>query len=146
MDTLSTASRSALMGKIRGDNLRPETAVGEALRSLGYRAVTRNASDLPGSPDFVLARPRVAVFVHGCFWHGCPAHYRPPKSNGAFWRGKLATNRRRDARCARALRRAGWSVLTVWEHDTRLGHSHLVSLLRRRLASARRRRAARRAS
>ena len=146
MNTLSPSKRSALMGKIRGDRLRPELAVAEGLRSLGYRAIARNPCDLPGSPDFVLERLDTAIFVHGCYWHGCPAHYRPPKSNVVFWRKKLDSNRRRDARCARALRRAGWSVLTIWEHDTRLGHSHLVSLLRLRVDRAKRMREARLAS
>ena len=146
MDVLGPAKRSALMGRIRGNHLKPETAVGEALRSIGYTAIIRNPRDLPGSPDFVLERLDTAIFVHGCYWHGCPAHYRSPKSNVVFWRKKLNANRKRDARCARALRRAGWSVLTIWEHDTRLGHSHLVSFLRRRVALATRKYATRRTS
>lgn len=146
MDSLSPEKRSKLMSRIRGNCLKPELAVAAALCSLGYRAVARNPRDLPGSPDFVLERLDTAIFVHGCYWHGCPAHYRSPKSNTVFWRKKLDANRKRDARCARALRRAGWSVLTVWEHDTRLGHSHLVSLLRSRVALATRKCATRRAS
>jgi len=64
------------------------------------------------------ARMRV-LFVHGCFWHGCPRHYREPRSNRAFWAGKIARNRGRDRRTVAALRRAGWSVMVVWEHELR---------------------------
>jgi DNA mismatch endonuclease (patch repair protein) len=68
-------------------------------------------------PDFVFSQKRVAVFVDGCFWHGCPTHYRRPGSRRAFWDAKLATNRARDRLVNRTLRRAGRKVLRVWEHE-----------------------------
>lgn len=67
-------------------------------------------------PDFVFQRARVAVFVDGCFWHGCPRHGTKPSSNKSFWREKLAKNRERDRRVTRTLRRAGWQVVRIWEH------------------------------
>ncbi len=67
-------------------------------------------------PDFVFPKARLAVFVDGCFWHGCPRHGTRPKGNAAFWRRKFAANRARDRRVNRALRRAGWRVLRIWEH------------------------------
>lgn len=79
---------------------------------------TRNVRGLPGTPDFVMAGGRLAVFVHGCYWHSCPKHRRRlPKTNRAFWRAKFDANRRRDARARRALNRAGWRTAVVWEHE-----------------------------
>jgi DNA mismatch endonuclease, patch repair protein len=71
--------------------------------------------------DFVFRKERVAVFVDGCFWHGCPRHATKPKGNAAFWRKKLAANKARDRRVNRALRRAGWRVLRLWEHELKCG-------------------------
>ncbi|MEW6301828.1 MAG: hypothetical protein AB1705_00040 [Verrucomicrobiota bacterium] len=68
-------------------------------------------------PDFVFPKLRVAVFVDGCFWHGCPLHATKPRSNAAFWRKKLASNQARDRLVTRTLRRRGWRVLRIWEHD-----------------------------
>ena len=69
--------------------------------------------------DFVFPKLRLAIFVDGCFWHACPIHATKPKNNAAFWREKLAGNRRRDALVTRTLRRAGWRVLRLWEHSLR---------------------------
>lgn len=76
-------------------------------------------SSLTVTPDFVFLKQRVTVFVDGCFWHGCPRHATQPKNNAAFWRRKLAGNRARDRRVNRALRRAGWRVVRIWEHALR---------------------------
>ena len=74
-------------------------------------------SGLPGSPDFYSKKNKVAVFVHGCFWHGCPAHYREPKSNTEFWRRKIAGNRKRDRKARAEYRAMGWRVVSLWEHS-----------------------------
>ena len=74
-----------------------------------------HARDVAGCPDFVFDAPRVAVFVDGCFWHGCPTCHRPPSSNQEYWTKKVARNKTRDRRHTRALRRDGWTVLRVWE-------------------------------
>jgi DNA mismatch endonuclease (patch repair protein) len=68
-------------------------------------------------PDFVFPKLRLAVFVDGCFWHGCPIHATWPKQNGAFWRAKILGNKARDRRVDRTLRKAGWRVPRVWEHE-----------------------------
>ena len=93
----------------------PERELVSHLRRLGYKVVENDPS-LPGTPDLVLERHRVAVFVHGCFWHGCTSHFTLPKHNRRWWKDKIAANKRRDRRKADALRRLGWSVYTVWEH------------------------------
>lgn len=74
-----------------------------------------NEANMPGKPDFVFRRVRVAVFVDGCFWHGCSRCKRPPKSNVVFWENKVLVNQRRDRRVASALRRSGWKVIRVRE-------------------------------
>ena len=70
-----------------------------------------------GKPDFVFQKLKLAVFVDGCFWHGCPKHATKPKNNREFWRRKLSANKARDRIVTHALRRAGWRVLRVWEHE-----------------------------
>lgn len=93
----------------------PETRLVQELRRRHFR-VDENVDWLPGRPDVVLPNRNLAVFVHGCFWHGCPQHFVVPKHNRAWWKKKIARNRERDARKAARLRRMGWSVYTVWEH------------------------------
>ena len=84
-------------------------------------------------PDFVFRQKRLAVFVDGCFWHGCPQHATKPRNNAAFWRKKFAANRARDRLVTRTLRQNGWRVLRVWEHE--LVSRHEARLVRR-LAAA----------
>jgi DNA mismatch endonuclease (patch repair protein) len=116
VDTVTKTARSRIMSSIRSVS-RLEL---RARRACERRAACRLRHNGSGrGPDFVNRARRVAVFVHGCFWHGCPAHYRAPKSNRAFWRAKLRGNVARDRRTARELRREGWRVLAVWEHSVR---------------------------
>jgi DNA mismatch endonuclease (patch repair protein) len=84
------------------------------LRQNGIRGF-RKQWPVAGKPDFAWPKSKVALFVDGCFWHGCPRCDRPSKSNTTFWKSKIVSNRRRDARVARKLRNDGWSVLRVWE-------------------------------
>jgi DNA mismatch endonuclease, patch repair protein len=85
--------------------------------------------------DFVFQKLRLAVFVDGCFWHACPLHATKPKGNAAFWRKKLAANRARDRRVNRELKRAGWRVLRLWEHElARKNEARLLGRIRRALA------------
>jgi len=74
---------------------------------------------LPGKPDFVFTRARVAVFVDGCFWHGCPKCYRRPATNQQYWDEKVRRNKARDASRRRKLRKLGWSVIQLWEHEVK---------------------------
>jgi DNA mismatch endonuclease (patch repair protein) len=103
----------------------------KALWESGVRGYRLHAS-LPGRPDVVFPRSRVAVFVNGCFWHRCPKGHLPsPKANKEFWRRKLDDNVRRDRAAIAALTDAGWSVLTFWECDLRVDMNPAVSQVRR---------------
>jgi DNA mismatch endonuclease, patch repair protein len=118
-DNRNTASRSALMSRIGGKDTAPEMLVRRLLHHLGYR-YRLHRRDLPGSPDIVLPSRRKVVFVNGCFWHahGCKIG-QPPKSRLEFWIPKLKRNRQKDSRDRRALRKLGWSVLTIWQCQTK---------------------------
>jgi len=112
--------------EIRGRARSPLRAVGKTSKG-GAHGVTRPTFRV--RPDFVFRQARLAVFVDGCFWHGCPKHATKPKNNRAFWRRKLSANKARDRLVTRALRRAGWRVLRIWEHE--LARENEARLLRR---------------
>lgn len=114
MDIWDKAKRSAVMARIRSKDTKPELIVRRYLHARGYR-YRKNIRGLPGTPDIVLRRYGVAIFVHGCFWHGHEADGHLPKERREFWERKIARNRERDARNKEALRQAGWDVVTVWE-------------------------------
>lgn len=103
------------MARVRGSgNVSTELKMIALLRNAGITGWRRGAP-LPGKPDFVFRAQKVALFVDGCFWHGCPRHRRTPKSRLDFWTVKLARNAQRDRAVTRALRASGWTVLRVWE-------------------------------
>jgi DNA mismatch endonuclease (patch repair protein) len=118
VDTLSPEERSERMSRVRGKDTGPEWAVRQLVHSMGYR-YRLHARDLPGRPDLVFRKRRKVIFIHGCFWHRHPAAgcalARLPKSRLDFWLPKLEGNRERDERNRRALVKAGWKVLTIWE-------------------------------
>ena len=116
-DIWSPEKRSEVMARIRGRNTSPEKRVRAALRNRGVHFVVYPS--LPGRPDIALKEARIAVFVHGCFWHGCPRHYRAPQSNKLYWSAKLTGNISRDRVAARKLRALGWRVIVLWECDIR---------------------------
>lgn len=115
-DTMSPQTRSAVMAQIRGSNTGPELTLRHALHMLGYR-YRLYPHDLPGRPDIVFRGARVAIFVHGCFWHGCPAHYTAPETRPKFWHDKLAATRARDRSIRSSLLGRGWCVIELWEHE-----------------------------
>ena len=119
-DSLTKAHRSWNMSRIRARDTKPELIVRSVLHRLGFR-FRLSPRKLPGSPDVVLTRHRIAVYVHGCFWHrhrGCRFAYTP-KSNIAFWLKKFAENVARDHRANAQLRKMGWRIVTVWECQCR---------------------------
>ncbi|RKH90182.1 very short patch repair endonuclease [Corallococcus sp. AB045] len=109
-------SRSEQMSRIRGSNTKPELVLRRALwhRGLRYRLHVRTPV---GRPDIVLQGARVAVFIDGCFWHGCPDHYVRPRTKDEFWSRKLTENVERDALQTQELGRLGWRVCRLWEHQ-----------------------------
>ncbi|MFC3891619.1 very short patch repair endonuclease [Lentzea rhizosphaerae] len=103
----------------RGRDTGPELAVRRAVHALGlrYRVSYRPVPSLRRTADLVFTRAKVAVFVDGCFWHGCPDHHTAPKANAGFWANKVRGNRERDMDTNRQLAEAGWRVLRFWEHE-----------------------------
>lgn len=134
VDFLTPAKRSMLMSLIRGSgNKDTELRLIAIFRVHGITGWRRNYK-LPGKPDFVFLSQRLAVFVDGCYWHGCPIHYRRPKSNRKFWDAKIARNRQRDREVNRLLKAKGWRVLRIWEHAlSRKNENRTVARVRRAL-------------
>lgn len=116
-DWLSREQRSRNMASIRSKgNATTEGVLLRLFRETGISGWRRHA-DLPGKPDFVFRAQRVAVFVDGCFWHGCPRCYRLPGDNRRYWKAKVVANRNRDRRRTQELRSLGWRVIRIWEHS-----------------------------
>ena len=129
MDHVSKKVRSKIMAAIRSrGNATTELSLGKLLWANDLKGY-RKHWPVVGKPDFAWPGRKVAVFVDGCFWHGCPKHATKPKNNAAFWRRKFAANQTRDRFVTRALQRAGWRVLRIWEHE--LARKHEARLLRR---------------
>src|SRR5262249_30770296 len=115
VDVMTRQQRSRCMSRIRGKDTGPELALRRALWKSGLRFRVHYA--LPGRPDIAFPVKKVAVFVDGCFWHGCPEHGVKPRSNVHFWADKLKKNTARDQAVAKALEKLGWKIVRFWEHE-----------------------------
>lgn len=116
-DVFNKKKRSEVMSKIRsGGNKDTELALIRIFR-VYHISGWRRHQFLPGKPDFAFRTARLAVFVDGCFWHDCPKHGRMPDGNQEYWRKKLEVNKARDRRVNQELRKRGWRVLRIWEHE-----------------------------
>ncbi|MBS1687535.1 MAG: DNA mismatch endonuclease Vsr [Bacteroidetes bacterium] len=116
MDIWSKEKRSEVMSKIRSKDTRPEKLLRSALFSLGYRYRLHD-KNLPGKPDIIFRKQKIAIFVHGCFWHfhnDCPEG-RVPNTNSKFWKEKLEKNIERDKRNIEHLQSEGWKTIVIWE-------------------------------
>lgn len=115
-DVFNAEKRSAVMARVQGKDTKPEMRVRRLLTRLGAR-YRLHRKDLPGSPDIVLPGRKLAIFVHGCFWHGhdCKRGARAPKANADYWQAKISRNRARDITSHEALQATGWRVETLWE-------------------------------
>jgi DNA mismatch endonuclease, patch repair protein len=123
-DVFSKSKRSHVMSKIRSHGNKDTELrliqIFKRHRVVGWR---RNQK-IHGNPDFLFRRARVAIFVDGCFWHGCRTHFRLPRSNILYWKKKIGRNIRRDRNVNRILRSLGWGVVRIWEHE--LGQETIV--------------------
>lgn len=117
----STPGTRASMQSNRGRDTSPELAVRRRLHALGlrYRVSVRPIKNVRRTADIVFPRARVAVFIDGCFWHGCAEHYQAPARNADFWLAKRVRNQERDAETDRILEAQGWQPLRFWEHEVR---------------------------
>jgi DNA mismatch endonuclease, patch repair protein len=145
--TRKAASRSEVMARVRSKDTAPELLVRRALWQAGFR-YRLHRRDLPGSPDLVLSKRRIAIFVHGCFWHqhdGC-RRSRRPASRADYWGPKLDRNVARDAAAKLALEADGWNVMVVWECEKEAGVERLLCWIEKSRASDARAKTMRRAS
>ncbi len=119
-DVFTPEKRSAVMRRVKGRNTSPEMRVRRLLTGMGLR-YRLHRKDLTGAPDIVIGPRRLAIFVHGCFWHGhdCARGARLPKQNRDYWVSKLGRNRDRDQRTCEALAAQGWTPLVIWECELR---------------------------
>lgn len=118
MDSVSPDIRSWVMARVKSRrNRSTEWRLRANLIRAGIRGWKLNPSDIKGKPDFAFRHKRLLVFVDGCYWHGCPQCYRRPSSNRGYWDAKVARNRLRDRKTSARLRRDGWRVLRIWEHQ-----------------------------
>ncbi|UPT43570.1 very short patch repair endonuclease [Streptomyces anulatus] len=125
------------MAANKGRDTKPELLLRSALhrKGLRYRVSVRPVADLRRTADVVFTKARVAVFVDGCYWHGCPEHHRPATKRAKFWQEKIEGNRARDADTNAALQAQGWAVLRVWEHeDPELAAGRIERVVRERVA------------
>lgn len=120
MSPLRNSSRSLMMSKVRSRDTAPEIRVRKLAHALGFR-FRLHRHDLPGTPDLIFPRYKIAIFVHGCFWHRHPGCDRSstPSTNIDFWLAKFERNQLRDAQAITSLESMGWQVHVIWECDTR---------------------------
>lgn len=115
-DNMSREKRSFTMSRIRAKgNLSTELKMVELLRRNGIHGWRRHQK-IVGNPDFIFRDKKIAIFIDGCFWHGCPKCFIKPKSNVEYWLPKIDRNKKRDREVNAELRRQGWTVLRFWEH------------------------------
>ena len=135
-DVFDTEKRSAVMRAVKSRDTSPELKVRRAAHALGLR-FRLGRSDLPGKPDLVFPSSRIALFVHGCFWHGhdCARGARMPQTNRAYWQAKIARNMQRDAASLASLRKLDWKPAVIWECETK-DAARLARLITRRVGKA----------
>lgn len=118
MDKISREQRSRNMAAIRSrGNRTTEAELASLLRKNRITGWRMHQKGICGSPDFLFAKTKLAVFADGCFWHGCGKHCIMPKSNKDYWRKKIARNKTRDRAVNALLRKKGWKIIRIWEHD-----------------------------
>ncbi len=136
-DCFSAEKRSQVMANIKSTGTQPETRLGALLALwLPNEEILHAPKDIVGRPDFVLPSRRIAIFLDGCFFHGCPLHYREPKQNSEYWIAKVARNKLHDRQVTRELKSKGWRVIRIWEHELRTAKMKGRERIRRRIRYA----------
>jgi DNA mismatch endonuclease (patch repair protein) len=125
---LRKLTKSEQMARVRSTDTGTEFRLRRALWRQGLRYRVRQRVE--GTPDITFPSEELAIFVDGCFWHGCPLHYSAPASNEQFWRAKLERNQARDRRVDQALANGGWKVIRIWEHEVIKGLDEAVAMIR----------------
>ena len=132
VDKFSKETRSYIMSRIRSSNTKSELRI----KALLDGRVMRYQPKMPRNPDFGSKKYRVAVFIDGCFWHGCPRCYREPKTNKKFWKKKIGRNKERDVEYTRDLKKMGYKVLRFWEHQLINDENRVVSRINKVIEDA----------
>lgn len=117
-DVLTPEQRKLNMSRIRAKDTSPEKKLRQMLREKGIRGY-RIHYNLPGKPDMVFVRKKIAIFIDGCFWHKCPVCFREPETRKEFWMKKIQSNVMRDEKINAQLKEQGWHVIRIWEHEIR---------------------------
>jgi len=128
VDVLNLAQRSYNMSRIRGKNTSPEIKIRKMLFSEGIRGY-RIHYNLPGKPDIVFIKKKIAIFIDGCFWHKCPICFKAPETRKKFWLEKINKNVERDLEINELLKNMGWKVIRIWEHDVRKNPTNVVIMI-----------------
>lgn len=127
-DVLTREQRAFNMSKIRGKNTGPEIKLRKLLWSQGIRGY-RIHYNLPGKPDIVFTKKKIAIFIDGCFWHKCPICFQEPETRKEFWMKKIQSNVDRDKKVNEQLKEEGWTVMRFWEHDIRKKQDDAVKMI-----------------
>jgi len=131
MDKVSPKTRSQIMASVRSKgNRSTELRLRALLVRYGIKGWKIQATELPGKPDFAFYNLRVAVFVDGCFWHGCPKCLRLPANNRKYWAQKIEKNKNRDLKYTHALQKRGWKVIRIWEHELKNEPARAIKRIR----------------
>ncbi len=132
VDRFNKEVRSRIMSKIKGKNTRPELLLRKALFKLGYRyGLNHRFKELNFKPDLVMVSRKTCIFIDGCFWHKCPNCYKHPKSNKKYWLPKIKRNAERDKEQNRYLKKNGWKVVRIWEHELKNDISKSIKKIER---------------
>jgi DNA mismatch endonuclease (patch repair protein) len=121
------------MSNIRSKNTKPEVQLRKYLWNRGCRSYRIHNKDLPGKPDIVFKKKKIAIFIDGCFWHKCPLDFQEPQSNKKYWMKKIQSNVERDKKVNEQLQSDGWIVLRIWEHTMKKEPEKAVDMIMRLL-------------
>ena len=128
-DVLTVKQRSYNMSQIKSRDTKPELTLRKLLYSGGLRNYRLHSKKIIGKPDIVFPKLKIIIFIDGCQWHKCKKHYVPPKTNVTFWSKKINQNIKRDIIVNKHLKKLGWKVIRIWEHDLKKNQPFLKTLL-----------------